>query len=231
MSRVTFRRIIWRLADGDIRPIAALGASPGPPQPSEAEAQLSMLVLRGRMRRLIAGIAGALLSMFSPHAIQAQDGDIVAEFHDAVEFGDVSAVRKMLSQDPALASSGGRFGFQPMQLQNLYFEEEILDLLLANGADINSGNDDGVTLLHIIADADAVPTLIAKGADLEARDIRGWTPLIMQVTSQENGPDVVMALLKAGADRQARAQNGQSALDLVMDGGADPELIRLLQGR
>lgn len=183
------------------------------------------------MRRLMAGITGALLGIFSPHATQAQDRDIVAQFHDAVEIGDVATVRKMLSHDPALATSGGRFGFQPMQLQNLYFEEEILDLLLANGAEINSGNDDGVTLLHIIADPDAVPTLIAKGADLEARDIRGWTPLIMQVTSQENGPDVVIALLKAGADRQARAQNGQSALDLAVDGGADPELIGLLQGR
>lgn len=181
------------------------------------------------MFRFAAGIVAALLGSFSPGAASSQDADQVAKFHDAVEIGDAATVRRMLSQDSSMAISAGRFGFQPMHLQATYFEEEILDLLLANGADINSRNDDGMTLLHMIADPDAVPILIAKGADLEARDKEGWTPLLRRLTSQEEGPFVVIALVEAGADLRARANNGMTALDLAMDGAGDPELIEILQ--
>ncbi len=180
-----------------------------------------------QMRR--AGLAGLLLGLLLSGPLRAEEPGLVAEFHDAVAIGDTARVRQMLAQDPALADSAGEFGFRPIQLLDLYFDAEILDLLLSAGADINGSNDEGVTLLHIVTDPEAVPLLVAKGANLEARDARGWTPLIMQTTSQENGPDVVIALLKAGADREARGENGMTALDLAREGGSD-ELLRVLEG-
>lgn len=149
----------------------------------------------------------------------AVDGDPIRTFHDAVHVGDVDTVRTRLAADPQLATSVGEFGFQPIHLLDMYPEEEILNLLLANGADINAVNDDGVTILHIVTDPDAVPLLVERGAKLEARDKDGWTPLIMQTNNQENGPDVVAALLAHGADPNAEGNGGQTALSFARETG------------
>jgi uncharacterized protein len=160
---------------------------------------------------------------------EPQDQATVDRFHDAVAIGDLAAVRDMLAEDPSLATSVSDFGFQPMQLQDMYFDSRMFELLLVHGADVNSGNDEGVTLLHIITDPAAVPVLVASGADLEARDIRGWTPLMLQATNRQNGPMLVHALLLAGADPIAKDDQGETALSLALDAAGDPQIIALLR--
>ncbi|MFE3837477.1 ankyrin repeat domain-containing protein [Pseudogemmobacter sonorensis] len=145
-------------------------------------------------------------------------------------WGDTDMLRGMLRLDPGLATSVGAFGFQPMQLQDLCFEVEILDLLLANGAGIDSTNDEGMTILHLVTDPDAVPILAARGADLEARDQRGRTPPIAATMGQENGPNVVISLLEAGADQAARSQDRKTGLDIARMPGGDPEFLRVPEG-
>jgi uncharacterized protein len=96
----------------------------------------------------------------------AMNGETEKKFHHAVRTEDINTVRSMISADAALASSTDEYKFQPIHLLDVYFEEQILDLLLANGADINARNDDGVTLLHIITDPDATALIVGKGAEL-----------------------------------------------------------------
>lgn len=157
----------------------------------------------------------------------ATDADAVDTFHHAVQVGDVQTVRAMIAADASLATSRDRFGFQPIHLLDMYPEEEVLDLLLKNGADINAANDEGVTLLHIITDPDTVSLLVKRGANIEARDERGWTPLIMQANNLQNGPDVVAALLAQGADPTAEGDAGETALSFAKQAG-DVDLIRML---
>ncbi len=133
----------------------------------------------------------------------------------------------MLATEPGLATSRDDYGFQPVHLLDMYPDEKVLDLLLAKGADINAANDDGVTILHIVTDPDAVPLLVGRGANIEARDKRGWTPLIMQANNQQNGPDVVAALLAHGADPNAEGHNGETALSFARETG-DATLIKVL---
>jgi ankyrin repeat protein len=177
------------------------------------------------MVRILARLIAVLGISFGQAA--AMNGETEKKFHHAVHIGDVNTVRSMISADPALASSTDEYQFQPIHLLHMYFEEEILDLLLANGADINARNDEGVTLLHIITDPDAIALLVGKGADLEARDKRGWTPLIDQVTNQQNGSGVVAALLANGANPNAKGNNGESALSFARK-RRDAELIKIL---
>lgn len=101
-------------------------------------------------------------------------------------------------------------------------ETETVRTMLANGADINAVNDEGVTILHIVTDPDAVSLLVGKGANVEARDKRGWTPLLMQTNNQENGPDVVAALLAHGADPNAVGNDGETALSFARETGLEP---------
>lgn len=166
------------------------------------------------------------LSIYSGPAA-AMNGEAVKKFHRAVAVGDINTVRSMISADPALASSADEDKFQPIHLLDVYFDEEILNLLLANGADINARNDKGITLLHIVTDAHAIATLVSKGADMESRDQKGWTPLMEQTTNQQNGSDVVAALLANGADPNAKGNNGESALSLARK-RSDAELVEML---
>ncbi|CAH0282934.1 ankyrin repeat domain-containing protein [Agrobacterium fabrum] len=157
----------------------------------------------------------------------ATDTDAVGAFHHAVQVGDVQTIRTMIAADPGLATSRDKFGFQPIHLLDMYPEEEVLNLLLKNGADINAANDEGVTILHIITDPDTVSLLVKRGANIEARDERGWTPLIMQANNQQNGPDVVAALLAQGADPNAEGFAGETALSFAKQTG-DAALVRML---
>lgn len=69
---------------------------------------------------------------------------------------------------------------------------------------------------------------IRGGADVNARSIRGDTPLMLAV--QEDYPAVVRLLLDAGADPNAARRNGETALHLAASTDA-VETVRLLLDR
>lgn len=126
------------------------------------------------------------------------DGDQVAvELRFAVRAGDVEAIRRLLRNDPALASArlvgrGGGSG-TPLHLVTDwpgYFPNgpQIVRLLIAAGADPNAlttsqGSQPGPgseTPLHYAAssdDADVAEALIDGGADVEVPDGSIGTPL------------------------------------------------------
>lgn len=86
---------------------------------------------------------------------------------------------------------------------------------LAAGADPNARNPtDGDTPLHWANSADDVAALVAAGANLNARDFLGHTPLHMAVYTPlfARSVDAVLALLAAGADPTARNNNGETPL-------------------
>ena len=58
---------------------------------------------------------------------------------------------------------------------------------------------------------EGVRALLDAGADLEARDVYGWTPLMSAARSNENA-EVVQLLLDAGADLEARNEYGWTPL-------------------
>ena len=80
---------------------------------------------------------------------------------------------------------------------------------------------------------EGVQAALDAGADLEARDEDGRTPLMFAAGS--NSPEVVQTLLDAGADLEARTESGQTPLmgaawnnenpgvvQVLLDAGADP---------
>lgn len=111
--------------------------------------------------------------------------------------------------------------------------------LLKSGADCNASNDEGASLLMLAAGAGhfaMVEMLIEAGAKVDATDARGWTPLMKALFNYELNrgfPDVVSALIDAGADIEHQVSYGTRPLmiaagygeagvvDVLLAAGAD----------
>lgn len=75
--------------------------------------------------------------------------------------------------------------------------------------------------------ADTVKALLSSpGADVNATDERGSTPLIE--AARYGHDDVARALVAAGANTKARDNDGKTALMLAVQGGHD-EVVRVLK--
>src|SRR5680860_598175 len=72
-----------------------------------------------------------------------------------------------------------------------------------------------------------VRAALAAGANLEAHDEIGWTPLMIAAGSNDN-PEVVQALLVAGANLEARNEDGWTALMHAAEGSDNPEVVQAL---
>jgi ankyrin repeat protein len=183
------------------------------------------------VKRLVAILIGALAIGGGVRGQTAPDtppsAAVIKNFQHDVRIGHFDAVAEALARDPGLAVAAGEFGFSAMNLQDMYFDPQIFALLLKNGADVNATNDDGITLLHILAEPEHVPLLIANGADLEARDVLGRTPLLVQIEEPER-QDMIKALLAAGANPNTRGNQGQTPLGVAED-DQDSETADLLR--
>jgi ankyrin repeat protein len=119
----------------------------------------------------------------------------------------------------------------------------MVKLLLAKGADVNAATHDSIpvrkgpiALNHLTTLMYAAPygtpelvgTLIDAGAEVNAKDIRDMTPLMLAVSSETQNAEVVKLLLAKGADVKSKSVMGETALDWAKKFG-NPEVIRLLQ--
>ncbi|WP_298327086.1 ankyrin repeat domain-containing protein [Asticcacaulis sp.] len=115
-------------------------------------------------------------------------------FLGAIESGCLAIVEMILPYNPDISSDAVLY----VGRSNAKDEDKIsvLELLLAKGADINSRDTRGQTLLHEIAlTPEFVAYLIENGADLNAIADDGSTPLMMAFLE-----DTALLMLEKGAD-------------------------------
>ena len=107
--------------------------------------------------------------------------------------------------------------------------EDVVELLLANKADVNAKNNDGQTSLELAASlgyADIVKTLLANNADVNTKDNDGQTPLHLAASGDHK--DVVELLLANKADVNAKNNDGLTPLQLAEDPGF-ADVVELLR--
>ena len=149
----------------------------------------------------------------------------------AASTGDIEAVKQYLA-------GGGDVNAKDEESTPLYWaayegQKEIVELLIANGADVNlrSGmivktkdGSDGEQMAQKIANdrtpldmaifrehTEIAELLIAKGADVNARDDDGFTPL--HIAAYEGHKEIAELLIAEGADVNAKDDDGDTPLD------------------
>ena len=90
-----------------------------------------------------------------------------------------------------------------------------------------AAGDKNDELLEAIMDGDIerAKSLIDAGADVNARDIDGWTPLMYAALNGHT--EIVELLIESGADVNAEDNNGQTVLMFATRGG-HTEIVEIL---
>ena len=122
--------------------------------------------------------------------------------------GDAENVRLLLSHGAKASSEAAAeavtFGYA-----------DVLKALVAAGAEVSGAESSGINLLHwatITNRTDVIPILIAAGVPIDDEDGFGFTPLMYAATLDQGETGALEALLKAGADRGIKNEDGRTPL-------------------
>lgn len=132
--------------------------------------------------------------------------------------GDLKTLQQMVADGQPLDEANAK-GDTPLLYAVFSCHREVWTWLLDQGADIRHANAKGDTVLHHIArrfksgdePLDDLRTLVARGADLDAVNREGYTPLL-----QEAARDVA-----SGGTKQPRMAH----VEWLLEHGADPTVI------
>lgn len=141
---------------------------------------------------------------------------------EASATGEIGALARCLDEDPSRANAVADDGFTPLGLAAFFRQRDALRLLLARGAEVNraSQNAQRVAPLHSAVaggDEGIVADLLARGADVEARQDLGFTPL--HNAAAEGNETIIRLLLERGADRSAVSDSGATAEQIARERG------------
>ncbi|EHH50236.1 hypothetical protein EGM_01029 [Macaca fascicularis] len=149
---------------------------------------------------------------------------------EAVQRGDVGRVAALASRKSARPTKLDSNGQSPFHLAASKGLTECLTLLLANGADINSKNEDGSTALHlatISCQPQCVKVLLQHGANEDAVDAENRSPLHWAASS--GCASSVLLLCDHEAFLDVLDNDGRTPLMIASLGGHTAICSQLLQ--
>ncbi len=148
----------------------------------------------------------------APEAPTGKAPDI--SIHDAVEKGNIEAVKQHIAAGTDVNAMGGMSGGTPLTFAAIEGHKEIVELLIAKGADVEVADLLSATPLHRAASwghKEIAELLITKGANVNAEDKWGNTPL--HLAAYKGHKENVKLLIAKGADVNAKNEDGETPLD------------------
>jgi len=139
--------------------------------------------------------------------------------------GDTVKVQALLLDTPDLAFFRNEIGKMPLHAAAEGGHIDMVNLLLANKADVNAKSNDGNTPLFFAANKEVAELLLANHADVNARSNAGGTPLLAAASAGR--VDVVDLLLTKGVDINTKDNNGETSLILAAMSG-HKDVVELL---
>jgi len=148
--------------------------------------------------------------------------------HFAANIGDRNRVEQELQKGTAVDLPEEKKGSTAVMFAAERGFTEIVQLLVAKGANVNHHNKYGFTALHAAASnnhADVVKLLLEKGAQVDAQDELGQTPLYF--AAERGHLEIVRLLVTKGADVNKLAKKGWTPLYAATSGNF-VEIVKLL---
>jgi len=212
--------------------------------PSEADRALLKATQEGNIKAVKQHLAAGT-------DVNAKNRDGVTPLHTAAA-NDYKEIVELLIVEGANVNATNVDGWTPLFGAAVLGKNKIVELLIAKGADVNAKDKDGETPLDIAThpktaallrkhggkhsifgaaaqgNIEAVKEHLADGADLDAQDTDGDTPL--HDAAMRDHKEITELLIDAGADVNAKDVNGKTPLDAAI--GAPrrrPKTIDLLR--
>ena len=120
----------------------------------------------------------------------------------------------MLQAEPGQVSDPNISSFSPLHCALVSGNEQCGHLLLSHSASVSCQDSQGFTVLHIAA---ATNLLLAKGAEVNARDFRQRTPLML--AAGRGHVNMLEVLMAAKADSELEDGDSNTALHLACSEG------------
>ena len=176
------------------------------------------------------GILSALYQNKRDEAIALANASPALTVWEAAALDRIDALEQALQGRPDLVNAYGADGNTPLGLACFFGAPAAVRALLRHGADVSiaANNHMRVQPLHAAVsgrNAEAVSLLLDKGADVNARQQVGYTPLMGAAgTGRE---DILDMLLRNGADPSLVSEDGKTALSLAREHKFDAIAERL----
>jgi len=152
------------------------------------------------------------------------------EIHDASKTGDLNTVKLLLSADHDLIDSSNDDGMTVLHVAAYNNQPNIVEYLIAEGADINPRSGSGSTPLHGAAYygfIDIARILIENGCDPNLKNNGGYTPVLSALAG--NQADMVELLITKGIDPNQRNNHSRTLLHQAVISGSSEMVTTLIR--
>ncbi|HEY6137259.1 MAG TPA: ankyrin repeat domain-containing protein [Thermoanaerobaculia bacterium] len=180
-------------------------------------------------------VSAPLLAIYHQHPEIAQlfiERGAELTFAEACAAGDEARALALLDADPSLLERRSDDGFPPLGFAIFFRHPSLARTLVERGANVNAAaeNAQRVAPVHAAAavrDVETMRLLLDRGADPNARQQLGFTPLL---EAANNGDlDMGKLLVARGADRHAKSDDGRDAAAIAAERGHG-EFVAWLNG-
>lgn len=151
--------------------------------------------------------------------LNAEDGKGATPLDSAIQSNDANMV-KLLLDHGARFDVEGPDGWTAFRASASQGSRDFVDLMIAKGGDVSS-----LPLAACAGKLARVQELVKQGADVNAQDKLGWTPLYWAVSLDRT--EVAGFLMDQGADVRKRTSDGGTALHQAARAG-DRALVELM---
>jgi ankyrin repeat protein len=160
-----------------------------------------------------------LLALGADPLVTKRNG--ITALHYAVAFTTNPRATTLLLEKGADANNS--LAYRDTTMSPLYYavyyrkDWALVQTLVSHGARINEGKTGWTPLMAAVLthDAGLVQTLLKNAPDVNAQGIHGWTAL--HFAARENQPEIVTALLKAGASKKIKDEWGRTPKNVAYE--------------